>query len=109
MSNEDKWELSVVENAGEMDSKLFTDDIAVSTKQLLIDIKAQLMFMPKHFNYTIGWRTVVWKEKETGRFKDLTEEEYRAFLEHGTAELNGRSAGVSTQDGLTSRDEGVSS
>jgi hypothetical protein len=109
MSDEDKWELSVVENAGEMESSLFTDNVSVSTKQLLIDIKAQLMFMPKHFNYTIGWRTVVWKEKETGRFKDLTEEEHRAFLEHGTAELSGGSAGTSTQDGLASGDEGVSS
>jgi len=109
MSNQDKWELSVVENAGEMDSKLFTDSVSVSTKQLLIDIKAQLMFMPKHFNYTIGWRTVVWKEKETGQFKDLTEEEHRAFLEHGTAEYSRGSDGTGTQDELTRGDEGVSS
>lgn len=108
MSLNDKWELSVVENAGEIDSKNFTDAVEVSTRQLLIDIKSQLMFTPKNFNYTIGWRAIVWKEKETGQFKDLTEEEHRAFLERGTAEFTGGDSQDGGERGDSTGDEGVS-
>ena len=38
-----KWELTVVENAGEIPANKVKDEVAVETKPLLIDIKAQLM------------------------------------------------------------------
>ena len=88
MSKEDKWELSVVENAGEIPNDAVTDEvIAINTEKILADIDNQLSFKPKNFNYTIGWRAIVWKEKETGRFQELTEEEHRSFLERGTADF----------------------
>ena len=80
----DDWELRVVENAGEIPSDKVKDELVIPVKQLLTDIKAQLMLMPKHLNYTIGWRAIVWQKKETGRFQDLTDEEYKKFLETGT-------------------------
>ena len=37
------WELTVVENAGEIPAEKVTDAIAVPAEPLLIDIKSQLM------------------------------------------------------------------
>ena len=79
-----KWELTVVENAGEIPASRIKDEIAVETKPLLIDIKAQLMLMPKTLVYTVGWRALVWQNKETGRFKDITDEEYEEYTRTGT-------------------------
>ena len=80
-----KWELTVVENAGEIPVNKVKDEIAVETKPLLIDIKAQLMIaMPKTLTYTVGWRALVWQNKETGQFKDISDEEYEEYLRTGT-------------------------
>ncbi len=79
-----KWELTVVENAGEIPASRIKDEIAVETKPLLIDIKAQLMLMPKTLVYTVGWRALVWQNKETGGFKDITDEEYEEYTRTGT-------------------------
>ena len=80
-----KWELTVVENAGEIPANKVKDEVAVETKPLLIDIKAQLMIaMPKTLTYTVGWRALVWQNKETGQFKDISDEEYEEYLRTGT-------------------------
>jgi len=101
------WELTVVENAGEIPANKIKDEVAVSTAPLLIDIKAQLMIaMPKTLAYTVGWRALVWQNKETGQFKDITEEEYDEYLRTGTIN-NSTSDGESTvPTGSTNGDEG---
>ncbi len=81
MSN---WELKMVENMGELQGSTDSEQVIVPTKTLYTDMKAQLMFHPKNFSWTVGWRTYVWQEKETGRFKDLTQEEYTKLLNDGT-------------------------
>ena len=79
------WELTVVENAGEIPADKVKDEKAVSTAPLLIDIKAQLMIaMPKTLVYTVGWRALVWQNKETGQFKDISEEEHAEYIRTGS-------------------------
>ena len=73
------WTLTVVENAGEIPASKVQDEIAVPTKPLLTDIKAQLMVVPRTLSYTVGWRALVWQNKESGAFLDLTEEELNAY------------------------------
>jgi len=103
----DNWELTVVENAGEIPADKVKDEIAVKTAPFLLDIKAQLMIAkPKTLTYTVGWRAIVWQNKETGRFKDLSEEEYKEYIGTGSvgiATTNGENA---KQDELSSGDEG---
>jgi hypothetical protein len=102
-----KWELTVVENAGEIPADKVTDEIAVQTAPLLIDIKAQLMIAkPKTLTYTVGWRAVVWQNKETGQFKDLSEAEYNQYITSGSVNPTGRDAKDGKQDEVTSGDEG---
>lgn len=80
-----KWELTVVENAGEIPASKVKDEIAVETRPLNIDIKAQLMIaQPKTLVYTVGWRALVWQNKETGQFKDISEEEYQEYVRTGS-------------------------
>ena len=80
-----KWELTVVENAGEIPASKVTDEIAVQTAPLLIDIKAQLMIAkPKTLTYIVGWRAIVWQNKETGQFKDLSEADYNKYITSGS-------------------------
>ena len=79
-----KWEIKVVENAGELQGSLNAEDVVVPTKPLITDIKSQLMFIPKQFSWTVGWRAYVWQEEESGRFKDLTDEEFKRLLNEGT-------------------------
>ena len=55
-----KWEIKVVENAGELRGSLHAEDVVVQAKPLITDIKAQLMFIPKQFSWTVGWRAYVW-------------------------------------------------
>ena len=98
-----KWELTVVENAGEIPASRIKDEIAVETKPLLIDIKAQLMLMPKTLVYTVGWRALVWQNKETGRFKDITDEEYEEYTRTGT--INSASS-TSTDSGKVGPSDG---
>jgi hypothetical protein len=89
------WELSVVENAGEVPASEVKDEFVIKTDNFLTDIKAQLMLMPRALTYTAGWRALVWKNKETGRFQDLTEEEYQSYIDGGIVtytRANGSSA-----------------
>jgi hypothetical protein len=79
-----KWEIKVVENAGELRGSLNAEDVVVQAKPLITDIKAQLMFIPKQFSWTVGWRAYVWQEEESGRFKDLTEDEFKRLVNEGT-------------------------
>jgi hypothetical protein len=79
-----KWNLKVVENAGELRAVAESEELSVPTKTLFADIKAQLMFIPKNFSWTVGWKTYVWQEEKTGRFKDLSEDEYHTLSHGGT-------------------------
>jgi hypothetical protein len=101
-----KWEIKVVENAGELQGSLNAEDVVVPTKPLITDIKSQLMFIPKQFSWTVGWRAYVWQEEESGRFKDLTDEEFKRLLDEGTISYtrdDGTGSAVSEAD--TSGDE----
>jgi len=101
------WELTVVENAGEIPADKVKDEIAVETKPLLIDIKAQLMIAkPKTLTFTVGWRAIVWQNKETGQFKDLSEAEYNQYITSGSVNPTGGDGKVGKQDEVTSGDEG---
>ena len=102
-----KWELTVVENAGEIPASKVTDEIAVQTAPLLIDIKAQLMIAkPKTLTYTVGRRAIVWQNKETGQFKDLSEAEYNQYITSGSVNPTGGDGKDGKQDEVTSGDEG---
>ena len=79
-----KWEIKVVENAGELQGNLNAEDVVVPTKPLITDIKSQLMFIPKQFSWTVGWRAYVWQKKEGGIFKDLNASEYLELTKRGT-------------------------
>lgn len=78
------WELKIAENAGELRALAATEELSVPTDKLFIDMKAQLMFVPQNFSWTVGWRSYVWQEKETGRFKDLSQDEYNTLVNEGT-------------------------
>ena len=96
-----KWEIKVVENAGELRGSLNAEDVVVQAKPLITDIKAQLMFIPKQFSWTVGWRAYVWQEEESGRFQDLTDEEFKRLLDEGTISYSrdaGGSSAVSQAD-----------
>jgi hypothetical protein len=102
-----KWELTVVENAGEIPASKVTDEIAVQTAPLLIDIKAQLMIAkPKTLSYTVGWRAIVWQNKETGQFKDLSEAEHKEYITSGSINSTGTDGKDGKQDEPTIGDEG---
>ena len=77
------WELAVVENAGEIPADKVGSELVAKTAPLLTDSKAQLMLVPKTLTFTVGWRALVWKNKETGQFLDLTQEEYDSYLDGG--------------------------
>ena len=101
------WELTVVENAGEIPADKVTDEIAVQTAPLLIDIKAQLMIAkPKTLTYTVGWRAIVWQNKETGQFKDLSEADYSKYITSGSINPIEGDGEVGKQDEPTNGDEG---
>lgn len=101
-----KWELKVAENMGEVRATVDAEDVVVPTKQLITDIKAQLMFIPKNFTWTVGWRTYVWHNQETGQFKDLTEEEYGKLLA-GELDNNTRDGGEGNSgSGITTESKG---
>ena len=101
------WELTVVENAGEIPASKVKDEIAVETKSLLIDIKAQLMIaQPKTLTYTVGWRAIVWQNKETGQFKDLSEAEHEEYITSGSINPTRGDGKDGKQDEPTIGDEG---
>ena len=79
-----KWVLKEVGNEGQLLGSVTNEDVAVPSKTLITDIKAQLMFIPRNFNWIVGWRAYVWQDEETGRFQDLTEEEFKELMERGT-------------------------
>lgn len=91
----DKWILRVVENAGEMLAKDTDTDLAIPQQPLLEDMQHHLSFKPQRHLWTIGWRTYVWQEKETGKFQELTEDEWNELSNVGTV---GYSRGDSTGD-----------
>jgi hypothetical protein len=102
-----KWELTVVENAGEIPASKVTTEIAVQTAPLNIDIKAQLMIAkPKTLAYTVGWRALVWQNKETGQFKDITEEQHEEYLRTGTINISSRDGTDGGEVGSTDGDKG---
>jgi hypothetical protein len=89
------WELSVAENYGEIPATGVKDEFVIKTERFTTDIKAQLMLIPRALTYTAGWRAIVWKNKETGGFQDLTEEEHQSYLNGRTVtytRANGSSA-----------------
>ena len=104
MSNED-WELKVVENAGEIPAENYPEGITVPVKPLLLDIKTQLMLVPKHYVYTVGWRAYVWQKKEGGVFKDLNESEYNELLERGTVSYARKTDGDSGSSAIVTSSE----
>lgn len=77
------WELTQVSNWGEMKASLNSEEIVVAAKPLITDIKSKLLFVPKDLKWTVGWSAYVWQEKESGRFKDLTEDEYERWVNEG--------------------------
>ena len=100
------WELKIAENSGDLKGTYDAEDVVVPTKQLITDMKAQLMFLPKNFTWSVGWRTYVWQEKETGRFKELTESEYQKLLGGGTLNHPEDDRGSDTELGPTEGLEG---
>ena len=101
-----KWELKIAENMGELVGTYDSEDVVVPTKALVTDMKAQLMFLPKNFTWTVGWRTYVWQEKETGRFKELTQEEHTTLLNGGTLNYPSNGGGGDSEVGHTPSTEG---
>ena len=102
------WELAVVENAGEIPHEQVTEHIAVPTEPLLIDIKSQLMIAkPKTLVYTVGWRALVWQNKETGQFKDITDEQLAEYLATGTVNESEGLKQIAGQDEVASGSEGT--
>jgi hypothetical protein len=101
-----KWELKIAENMGDLKGTYDSQEVVVPTKQLIIDMKAQLMFLPKNFTWTVGWRTYVWQEKETGRFQELTEDEYTTLINGGTVNYTRDGGGGDSELGPTESTKG---
>jgi hypothetical protein len=78
------WDLSVIENAGEVPASEIGDEFVIKTERFSSDIKEQFTFTPRVLVYTAGWRALVWKNKKTGEFQDLTEEQVKSYLDGGT-------------------------
>lgn len=106
MSNE--WILRVAENGGETTAKDSDDHVAVPASILREDMKQHLSFLPKNFVWTIGWRTYVWQEKETGKFQELTQEEWEKVTTVGTISYTRDAGGSGDELTNTTTDEGVS-
>ena len=77
------WDLQLVANEGTVPQENVEDEFTIQTAPLLTDVKAKLMTVPRSLVYTIGWRAVVWQNKETGQFLDLTEDEFQAYTDGG--------------------------
>jgi hypothetical protein len=107
MTNSD-WELTEVGNEGSLVGSIDSQDVVVPTKTLITDMKAQLMFLPRNFTWTVGWRTYVWRKKETGQFKELTEEEYKTLLSVGTVNYTRDGGGSDTGSEHSTGTEGNS-
>lgn len=101
-----KWELSEVGNEGQLIATANDKDVTVPTDKLITDIKAQLMFIPNKFTWSVGWRAYVWRNTETGRFQDLTEEEFKELISKGTVNYTRDGAGSDTTIASTDGHEG---
>jgi hypothetical protein len=100
------WTMIGVENAGEIPPDKVGEDVVVPVAPLLTDLKAQLMFVPRSLVYTVGWRALVWQNKETGKFQDLTEEEYAAYMDGGIVAYTRGGGENATKDEGTEGDSG---
>ena len=100
------WELKLVENLGEIVGSPDSKEVAVPTQPLIKDMKDKLDFLPKNFTWTVGWRTYVWQEKETQKFKDLTTAEYKELYIGGTLNHPEDDGGSNTQSESSSTDNG---
>ncbi len=106
MTKNTDWELKLAENSGDLRGTYDSQEVVVPTKSLITDMKAQLMFLPKNFTWTVGWRTYVWQNKETGRFQELTEEEYTTLVNGGTVNYTRDGGGSDTELTTPAGDEG---
>ena len=102
----EKWILRVVENVGETTGKDGDDHVAVPAGLLREDMQQHLSFKPKNYSWTIGWRTYVWQEKETGKFQELTEDEWAELSSVGTLSYTRDDSGSDDASASTTRDEG---
>jgi hypothetical protein len=103
MSN---WQLRVVENHGDIKGSASAEELSVPTKTLFDDIQAQLKYIPKNFSWTVGWKSYVWQEKETGNLKDLSEDEYATLLNEGVVAYTRDADGSSDESEVNTSDEG---
>ena len=106
MSSE--WVLKEVGNEGQLLGSLDSTEVVVPTKTLITDIKAQLMFIPNKFTWSVGWRAYVWRDEKTGQCKDLTEDEFKEFLENGTVNYTRDGGGSDTAGEHSTGTEGNS-
>lgn len=90
------WDLSVIENGGEIPASEVGDEFVIKTERFKTDIAEQIKFTPRVLTYTAGWRALVWKNKKTGQFQDLTEEEYQSYID-GRIVTYTRTDGSSTE------------
>lgn len=102
------WDLQVVSNEGTVPKENVEEEIVIQTAPLLTDAKAKLMTIPRSLVYTIGWRALVWQNKETGQFQDLTEEEFEAYNNGGIVTYTRETAGITGEDAGTEGDAGSS-
>lgn len=101
-----KWELTEAGNEGQLIGTANDKDVTVPTDKLMIDMKAQLMFIPNKFTWSVGWRAYVWRNTETGRFQDLTEEEFKELISKGSVNYTRDGGGSDTTVAPTEADEG---
>ena len=90
------WDLSVIENGGEVPASEVGDEFVIKTERFKTDITEQLKFTPRVLTYTAGWRALVWKNKKTGEFMDLTEEQYKSYIDGRTVTFTAKD-GSSTE------------
>jgi hypothetical protein len=90
------WDLSVIENGGEVPASEVGDEFIIKTERFKTDITEQLKFTPRVLTYTAGWRALVWKNKKTGEFMDLTEEQYESYIDGRTVTFTAKD-GSSTE------------
>ena len=101
-----KWQLRVVENHGDIKGSASAEELSVPTKTLFDDIQAQLKYIPKNFSWTVGWKSYVWQEEETGNLKDLSEDEYATLLNEGVVAYTRDADGSSDESKVNTSNEG---
>jgi hypothetical protein len=101
-----KWELTEVGNEGQLKGTVSDKDVTVPTDKLFIDMKSHLMFIPNNFTWSVGWRAYVWRNKETNRLQDLTEEEFKELISKGSINYTRDGGGSDTTVTPTEANEG---